>query len=166
MRRWATRTAAAAGAVALLATVVMGCGSGSKSAGPKRPIGGFHYNGSTEDDTMMTFSAYGLSLPLFEAKFACGKSVGTTSIEAVKVQLRDGRYRFDLKVKALVGYEDGAPDENGDVRIRGRFATDAETARGDVTVTTSRCTTGAVKWSATAEPDVRRGPVGSARATG
>lgn len=146
----------ATGMLVLVACGASACGKTAQKQRARPPIDGYHYNGSTEHGEMMTFSAYGMSLPLFEAKFACGKTVGTTGVEAVKVERQDGRYSFDLAVKGLVGYADGAPDENGDIHIRGSFARDARTASGDLTVTTPRCASGTVHWSAKAEPEVRR----------
>lgn len=124
---------------------------------PESPIGGYHYNGTTSQGQRMTFSTYGRSIPLFEGKVECaGGIVGTSGIEAIAIRKGDSRYWFDLRVKAMVGYSDEKPADNGDVEISGTFARDAKTAKGHLSVRSARCDNVRVKWTATAQPDVVR----------
>ena len=121
---------------------------------PKRPIDGYHYNGTTDQGLPMTFSAYGMTLPLFEATFACeGDVIARTSLEAVNIRESEDGYSFTLAANSLVGYSDEGPDDNGTIVVSGNFAHDAASASGDFRIETSRCASGKVTWEATAEPE-------------
>ena len=144
------------GAVVVCALALSACsGNDPDDAGmPKRPIDGYHYNGATDQSLPMTFSAYGMTVPLFEATFACeGAVVAKTSLEAIAIRKSEDGYSFTVSANSLVGYSDEAPDENGTIVVSGNFAHDAATASGDFRIETSRCASGKVTWEATAEPE-------------
>lgn len=120
----------------------------------KPPIDGYHYNGTTDQDLPMTFSTFGMTVPLFEAAFVCeGDVVAKTSLEVLKIEQSGDGYSFKVSANSLVGYSDEAPDENGTIAVSGSFAGDAQSSSGDFRIETSRCASGEITWDATAEPE-------------
>jgi hypothetical protein len=131
--------AAAAGLLLALAAAAPAGGA------VKAPPSGSRYEGFPGGIVLVTS---GRSIQLAAFSFRCDSTRGRTSLNDVRLRRTRRGYRFEIRTFGSVSFEDGRPDENAQVRFRGRFSRSAKSVRGAFRVTSASCRSGIVEWTA------------------
>ena len=133
--------------VTAVAVAVAVAGLLAPSAGgaePRRPSGVYS---ATADRWRLDIDGRSIQVAAFD--FDCGETKGRISVNAIPIRKARGRWRFSGRHNGIVTYADGRPDENGRLRVTGRFSTNARAVTGTLRVTTPACgTTREQQWRA------------------
>jgi hypothetical protein len=131
-------TAVAAALAGLLAPAAGG-------AEPRRPSGVY----SAPADRWL-LSVAGRSIQVAAFDFNCRETKARVSVSDIRIRKARGRWRFSARLHGIVTYANERPDENGRLRVTGRFSRNARLATGTLRVTTPTCgTTREQQWRAT-----------------
>lgn len=137
MRAVICLTAVAAAVAGLLAPAAGG-------AELRRPSGTY----SAPADRWL-LSVTGRSIQIAAFDFTCRQTKARISVNGIRIRKARGRWRFSERLNGIVTYADERPDENGRLRLIGRFSRDARVATGTLRVTTPACgTTREQQWRA------------------
>jgi hypothetical protein len=101
--------------------------------------------------TYKTLALYvsGKSVQIVAWQFKCGNTTGSTSLSDIPLKKTKKGYKLKITAHGIVSYADNKPDENGTLKIQGRFNRVAKKISGVLSVKTPRCgPTGDLKWSA------------------
>ena len=130
--------ALSAAAVACLAAPAAG------GAEPRRPTGTY---GAPADRWVL--SVVGRSVQIAAFDFDCRETKARISVNGIRIRKARGRWRFSGRLNGIVTYADERPDENGRLRVNGRFSRNARLVTGTLRVTTPACgTTREQQWRA------------------
>jgi hypothetical protein len=105
------------------------------------------YQGSTSQHRKLSLQISGRTVSLALFRFSCGEVRGTGSIQDIRLKKGRTGYRFAIFAFSGIQYTD-EESENAPVRMRGLFSRDGKRVRGRLRVTTDRCGTTRVRWSA------------------
>ena len=145
------RRAATASALAALVAIAFAAAAPVATAKQKvkAPKSG-KYEGTTGAGRDLTIYVSGKAVQLIAFGFPCKNTSGNTSLSDIKLKKTRKGYRFSTTAHGIVSYSDERPDENGTIKIAGRFSRKtAKTVKGSLSVKTPRCgSTGAFKWHA------------------
>jgi len=141
-------SAAAVLALASLAAPLVADGATQKKPTLKRPKDGAQYSGH-HPGVSLTIS--GKSIQIIAFRTPCEDAKGNSSLQDIKIEKRDRRYRFKTKAHSIITYSDldQHPDENAAITLSGHFSPNAKKAYGTLRVNAPRCDTGKLTWSAT-----------------
>jgi hypothetical protein len=96
----------------------------------------------------VTLYVVGKAIDLASIEFDCGEITGRTGLNDVHLRKTSKGYSFDIAAHGGVTYSDEQQDENGTIRLEGRFTRGATKAAGFFRVVTPRCgNTGGVRFS-------------------
>lgn len=109
------------------------------------PRSGSTYKGSPG---RVAIAISGDSMGLVAFGFRCRSTTGRTSLNDVALKRTSKGYAFAARVSGNVTFADGRPDENAAIRLEGRFSRTARSVRGRFRVSSRRCRTGYVDWTA------------------
>jgi hypothetical protein len=113
------------------------------------PKSGSTFKGGTAQHRKLTLMISGKSIQIVAFKFNCGALTGNTSLQDIKLTKGKAGYKFAISSFGIVGYSDQQADENGSIKISGRFNRVGKWVEGALRVKTSRCgDTGSRKWYA------------------
>jgi hypothetical protein len=130
-------TAVAAAAAGLLAPATAG-------AELRRPSGTYS---APADRWLLNVAGRSIQIAAFD--FICRDTKGRISVNGIRIRRARGRWRFSARLYGLVTYADERPDENGRLRVTGRFSRNARLATGTLRVTAPSCgTTREQQWRA------------------
>jgi hypothetical protein len=118
--------------------------SGAGAARFKAPSG--EYKGSP-GEVLLSTSRNSIAIAAFS--FRCDSTRGRTGVNEVPVKRTRKGYRFSIRTHGSVSFEDGRPDNNVAIDLRGRFSRTAKTVRGTFRVRGGPCRTGDVAFVAT-----------------
>lgn len=135
------------GVVCIAAVVAAVAGLLAPAAGgaePRRPSGVYS---AAADRWLLSVAGRSIQIAAFD--FDCGETKARISVNGIRIRKARGRWRFTARLNGIVTYADERPDENGRLRVTGRFSRSARLVTGTLRVTTPACgTTREQQWRA------------------
>jgi hypothetical protein len=133
-------------ALALPAAALPGLAGGDEPR-VKAPKSGSSYEGKTEKGRAVALSIDGKAVGFFFAAFSCDGTIARMSIQDIPLKRTKHGYKFGIHAYAHVGFDDGAPEQDGPAIVWGRFGRQARRAAGHVSVGVQRCESGRLDWT-------------------
>jgi hypothetical protein len=130
-------------ALALSVALLLVPASSAAAAPVKAPSG--TYAGSP-GEIMLAVSRTSISIAAFA--FPCRSTRGRTALNDVPVKRTRKGFRFSIRAHGSASFEDGSPDNNVAIELRGRFSRTAKSVRGVFRVTGAGCRTGDIAFTA------------------